>query len=141
MNIALISFMVLNKGPKRGGERPAENLLKEKFKFDDAQMLQFDLSRDEHKKKGRVLKEKLNETSRKFYNSAEDTADRQALLDSILSLSKEVYLNNENHFNDMRAICKKDQLDNIESFIDGLMDKDRPRRRPMDGRGKKGEGR
>lgn len=121
INIALIAFMVFNRGPKQGRQAPGK-MVKEIFNFDESQMEKFKEFRDEHRHLGREISSQLKSTSKAFYNTI-DPLQKEILLDSILSQSKEIYFNNEKHFNDIRSICKPEQITNMEKFIDELMEK------------------
>jgi hypothetical protein len=140
INIGLISFMIFNKGPRERNHKKAEAHLKKTFGFNDNQMVKFGEFRDEHRQRGHQLSDQLAATSKAYYNTVDDDTSKRILLDSIVKLSKEVYLNNDRHFNDMRSICNPEQLKNISRFIDNLMDKQRPPKREKPKKRKRSEG-
>jgi len=121
INIGLILFMVLKKGPRMRHKEGLEKHMQKVFEFNDDQMNKFIEYRDLHRERGEEISKQLLAASKSYYILDENKESKALLLDSIMSLSKEVYLNNEKHFNDLRSLCNSDQSSKINEFIESLI--------------------
>lgn len=128
INIGLV-FIIMTGPPKHGGPggfkslKEAESHIQEKFGFDENQMKSFRESKEKHQKSSGELHEQLDELSGTFYMSddAQDQDLRDSLLQEINEVSEKIYLNNSRHFDEVRTICSRDQLPELEHFISSLL--------------------
>ncbi|GAB5553054.1 MAG: hypothetical protein Sapg2KO_26450 [Saprospiraceae bacterium] len=137
LNVALVSFLVMGpqKGP--GGPPPSDRVatasIKQNFEFDDKQIEQFILSRDKHARTMKALTPKLKEASLAYYQSS-NIEQKDSLFQIADQYSDEIYFANNAHFEEVRAICRPDQLSKVNTFIGALMGRDenkggRPRKK------------
>lgn len=122
LNTALIAFIV--GGPNRPPPNPevAMEGIRQNFDFDEQQMEQFLLSRDKHAKATQDLTQKLKAASLAYYQSS-DQDEKDSLFQVADQYSDAIYLANNTHFDEVRAICRPDQLPKVKTFIDALMDR------------------
>lgn len=124
LNTALIAFIVM--GPRKGPKRPprdaqmAMESIQKNFDFDDQQMEQFLLSRNKHAAKTRDLTRKLKAASLAYYQNG-DPNKKDSLFQVADQYSDAIYLANDTHFEEVRAICRPDQLPRVKTFIGALM--------------------
>lgn len=116
INIVLIASIFFRKRPPhRLNEKKAESVIQKRFSFDDNQMNAFKESKNKHKEKSKELESSLEKISAEFYTSS--SIVNEHLLDSILIITEDIYKLNDTHFDEIRSICKKDQLPEVEEFI------------------------
>ena len=98
---------------------PLDRILQERLSFSDEQMAAFELAKDKHHQ----ASQQLQEESRKLKNELFDqiTTDNE---DAARDISKRIGENKEalewltyEHFKELRAICKEDQLDEFDEII------------------------
>lgn len=123
INLGLLSFFFIRKGPPHHhGSDKGKAQIKKTFNFDDNQMIAFEESRAEHKDKSKTLTRNLHEVSKVYYSTA-DKVKQAALLDSITTISRQIYLANDEHFSDIRTICRPDQEKHMGKFINTLINR------------------
>jgi len=136
INIGILAFFLIGKpkghGPKgnRGGEK-AHMLIKEKFGFDDSQMKSFQKSRMIHMETVKILEKQLTELSRSYYTIevANKKEVRDSLMNEINEVSENIYKSNLKHFDEVREICKPEQLPEMRNFVNGLLNRNEKRER------------
>lgn len=134
INIGLLIFLLIGKpkghGPKgmRDKEK-AEMFIQKKFGFDENQMKSFAKSKMIHRSLAQDLEAQLNDLSKSFYTIESDDIQvvRDSLMKEINSVSESIYMNNVKHFDEVRAICKPEQLPEMESFVNGLLKRKKKR--------------
>ena len=136
INIGLLIFLLVGKtrghGPK--GPRDKEKagmFIQKKFGFDESQMKSFRESKANHRSNVEELEGQLAELSRSFYTVESD--DKQEVRDSLMKVinqvSESIYMSNVKHFDDVREICRPEQLPEMENFVKGLLNRKMKRKR------------
>ena len=110
-------------------QRREDRQIREIFLFDDNQMQAFLDSKDRHGTAIRPLQIKLQQASEQYYLFPDEASDQKSLLlDSIMDYSRQIYLLNDRHFDEIRKICRPDQLKHVNGLIIDLL------RRPPESR-------
>ena len=104
--------------PHRGGKAAADRFIQEKFHFDDTQMKAFNLSREKHFKAINATKRQLAEHSQAYYLTPDQqTTTKDSLLQLIQTQNLEIYRINNTHLEEIRQICRPDQIPYLKEFI------------------------
>ncbi len=139
VNLALLGFIFFEETIKTTLRKAnAESNIRRAFGFDEAQMQGFQQSRYTHRENHQKLMEQLNTLGRSYYLTPLP-ADKATILDSILHTSQQIYLINDQHFSEIRALCDPQQAEHMEEFIRNIMlrttrhRKKKPRKNNRDG--------
>jgi len=128
INICTIGFLIMGK--KHGhqgpiGERNHHTLdetIQKNFQFDEGQMAQFEVSKASHMQSVNSLREILDDNSQKYYKvPSTDKAKRDSLISLIEKTTADIYEVNQKHFDEIRKICRPEQLTQMDNFIDMLL--------------------
>lgn len=114
----VVSMFFLISGPRVF--HPNDQKLKKHLQFTDEQMNQFVDLKDKHRNHINQLTEQLSTLNHQYFTkiiTAEPSKD-SIILNSILSLTSEMYHENYDHLIDIKNICNEDQLDKFEEFLD-----------------------
>lgn len=93
----------------------------EKFAFDEEQMKLFYLSRDNHREAMIALNPKLQKASLAYYKEEKASPNIDDLFAEADKINDAIYKINKKHFEEVRAICTKEQLKNFDPFIASLL--------------------
>lgn len=142
MNITAISFLLFKgqkgpMGPRMGNAAAADAFIKDEFGFDDTQMINFSKSKMKHQESIKPAEEELRKVSKAYYHLKPIDSSRDSLLNLIAQSSRNIYTINMEHLDEVRAICKNDQMENLEQFIDQLFNDDNAHKGPRPKRGMK----
>lgn len=112
INLAILVFLFAKKPgqPKREGPR---KMVIEMLHLDKSQVAQYDELINQHKKEIEIAQEKLMGAKNKLFNSLrsdEEGSDQDALIQEIGALQIEIEQIHYAHFQQLKAICKPDQL-------------------------------
>jgi hypothetical protein len=124
LNIVLIGSKMLKPNgppPLPKGERGKPMEVMDHFGFDEEQMTLFDVSREKHKRAMVTLRPQLEQASLAYYTTTYSGVDSDAIFAIADSLNDEIYKANKEHFDELRAICRPDQLKHVDSFIQVLI--------------------
>jgi len=125
LNIGIIAFMFSSRKPPHrhiDNKDKSEKLVQKRFNFDEDQMNRFRSSKEKHESKTTEISKALAESSRAYYQiKASDLEKKDSMRNEILLLSNEIYLANDQHFQEMREICRPDQLHELENFINSIL--------------------
>jgi periplasmic protein CpxP/Spy len=119
LNAGLL-FMHFNKPPRP--KRPGEIII-EKLKFDKNQIDQFEKFRNGHHDLIMANENEINILKTQLYqqlNASEDSLKLETLSKNIAELQKKAELINFKHFQDIRKICKTEQLPLFENLTGEL---------------------
>ncbi|MCB0601410.1 MAG: hypothetical protein KDC28_09285 [Saprospiraceae bacterium] len=126
--IVFSSVIAGNRNPDVQRARE-DRQIREIFHFDDQQMQAFLASKKRHGEAIREVQNLLQQSSERYYLMADtDAAKKSILLDSINDLTRQIYLLNDRHFNEIRQICRPEQLPHVDGLIIDLL------RRPPESR-------
>jgi len=122
MNLLLVGFLYLRPSPMGPphlrGKAAADRFIKDKFKFDDAQLEAFLRSKDKHFEAINSTRRQLTEYSQAYYLlPIQQTAAKDSLLQLIQAQNLEIYSINNTHLEEIRQICRPDQLPYLKDFI------------------------
>jgi periplasmic protein CpxP/Spy len=115
-NIALISFILSHKG--RRGHEPKEKVI-EILHLDANQRSDYEELITAHQVSMRAKRDAMFSLKNELYSQlGKPTEDQQSdsLLTAISMLQKEVEMTNYAHFNDIRAICRPDQMNEFNTL-------------------------
>ena len=100
----------------------ADRFIRETFDFDAAQLQKFRQSKQRQMLAVRDTERQLRLTSHSFYLlSSEKPGLKDSLMTKIQQLNRDIYRINDRHFQEVRAICRPDQVGKLDGFINGLL--------------------
>ncbi len=114
LSLIVISIMFVGK-PKDQGPR---DFIIESLHFDDQQVDEFDKIIHLHHNKARVTVDRKDALKRELFNTLSE--NKQKNIDSLIDLIGQVEMKIEKlnyaHFQDLKSICKKDQLKDFQEL-------------------------
>lgn len=116
-NMLLVAFILLKKPPQHSGPR---NLIIESLKFDENQIQQYDELISQHRMQIREKRHEMTDLKTQYYSllKSEDNKNGDSLINEIGKLSMETEKINYKHFQDIKRICRPDQMKNFDNLID-----------------------
>jgi periplasmic protein CpxP/Spy len=127
INFGTLAFLLLNgKGhrPPHGGRPEPKYEIIERLHFDAAQQKQYDKLIDWHQANIGETDDKIREAKNKLYSQlSKPTVDLKAKdsLIAVINLSqKKIEEIHFRHFEDIKKLCHKDQLDDFNALSEGL---------------------
>lgn len=116
-NMLLAAFILLKKPPQHSGPR---NLIIERLKFDENQIQQYDELISQHRMQIREKRHEMTDLKTQYYSllKSEDNKNGDLLINEIGKLSMETEKINYKHFQDIKRICRPDQMKNFDNLID-----------------------
>ncbi|WP_332452945.1 hypothetical protein [Chryseobacterium aquaticum] len=116
-NMLLVAFILLKKPPQHSGPR---NLIIERLKFDENQIQQYDELISQHRMQIREKRHEMTDLKTRYYSllKSEDNKNGDSLINEIGKLSMETEKINYKHFQDIKRICRPDQMKNFDNLID-----------------------
>ncbi len=116
-NMLLVAFILLKKTPQHSGPR---NLIIERLKFDENQIQQYDELISQHRRQIREKRHEMTDMKTQYYSllKSEDNKNGDSLINEIGKLSMETEKINYKHFQDIKRICRPDQMKNFDNLID-----------------------
>jgi protein CpxP len=126
-NILLVIFMIKGRGtghhgppPRHGGPR---DLIIERLHFDEAQVQQFEKLIQEHQKNLRTEDEALMTIKNTLYinlKSEENKTVTDSLINSMVTIQNKIEHVHYSHFQDIKKICKPEQLEDFNELASEL---------------------
>ncbi|KQK26533.1 hypothetical protein AR438_04600 [Chryseobacterium aquaticum] len=116
-NMLLVAFILLKKPPQHSGPR---NLIIERLKFDENQIQQYDELISQHRRQIGEKRHEMTDLKTQYYSllKNEDKKNGDLLINEIGKLSMETEKINYKHFQDIKRICRPDQMKNFDNLID-----------------------
>jgi periplasmic protein CpxP/Spy len=128
LNLGTLGFLVLSKpnhprGLEHGRHKPKEVII-EKLHFDANQITQYETLIKSHQDKIKVLDDSIRSTKNQLYELLrKDVVDEKlkiTLIDQISMYQRQIDGNHFNHFEAIKKLCKKDQLDDFNELTEEL---------------------
>lgn len=125
INVGILSIMFFKHGPppmdKMGRGEGPKKIIIDRLKFDPEQQKQYEEIITEHRSKTRELNKKSRELHDELYsllvNNTIDKTISDSLIQSIAENQKAIDNLNFDHFQKIKAICKKEQIENYNDFV------------------------
>ena len=131
LNLGTLGFLLLS-GPKghhplgngpEGRSKPREIII-EKMHFDAAQIKQYDELIQWHRSHIKELEDKIRDAKNELYlqlneNPVNEKA-KDSLINDLASYQKEIETIHFRHFQDIKKLCKKEQLDDFTALTEEL---------------------
>ncbi len=133
-NLLIIGFLVVRPKPMHGPNGP-RNLIIEKLQFDATQIEQYEELISVHRKEIKNLNNDIFQDKKTLYsylNQDNKTSNVDSLITAISLLQSQVEKTHYNHFQDIRNICKPNQLKNYEELtteISHIFNSPKPKKR------------
>ena len=114
MSLIVISIMFVGK-PKDQGPR---DFIIESLHFDDRQVVEFDKIIHFHRNKARVTVDRKDALKRELFNTLSENKQKNtdSLIDLIGQVEMKIEKLNYAHFQDLKSICKNDQLNDFKEL-------------------------
>lgn len=138
LNLTLLSLLFINspKGNERNHKRPQE-IIVEKLHFDKKQQEQYEQIIHWHRERITDLEGQIRETKQELYTllqkEAVDETEKNNLIATLANHQKEIEATHFKHFEDIKKICRKDQMQDYNELTSELSkifsQKQRPSRR------------
>jgi len=130
LNIAILAFMFFGNKPHpphKGKMSKGDKFIQKRFNFNDEQMKVFKASKQKHTNSTTAVAKSLVDASKAYYLlDVNKTTEKDSMLNEMLLMSKDIFLANDQHFQEMRDNCNPDQLHELDNFINSLLGPDRP---------------
>ena len=140
LNCGILGYLLLSKRqennlPEHRHQRP-KTLIIEKLKLDASQIENYELLIDEHRAKIRLTEDKIRKSKNELYQLLKENTlnenDKNAIIDSLAKYQKQIELIHFDHFQEIKKLCKKEQLDNFNSLTNELSRMFSKKGRPRD---------
>ena len=120
LNFGILGFLFFS-GPKRGhfhpdhDEKPQpKEIIIEKLHFDNNQIASYDKLIELHRAHIRKLQDNSTDSKNELYlllnQESVNVAKKDSLIENLAQLQKEIETTHFNHFQDIKKLCKKEQL-------------------------------
>lgn len=123
LNLATIGFVILSKPAGRNRPEPREIII-EKLNFDENQKKEYEQLIYWHRSQIDELDEKILITKKELYlqllKNEVDKKTKDSLINSLLQYQNQIENIHFKHFEDIKHLCRKDQLKNFEDFTKEL---------------------
>ena len=135
LNFGILSFLFLTKDKERPRERrmPREIVI-EQLHFDANQIAAYDVTIKMHQNAIRELDQSIRTTKNELYqllnSDVVDVVKKDQLINQLATDQKQIETTHFNHFLDIKALCKKDQLDDYANLTEELSKLFSPKRKP-----------
>jgi len=131
LNLGTLGFLLLS-GPKdhnpsghgsEGRSKPREIII-EKLHFDDAQVKEYDQLIQWHRSNISKLEDQIRDSKNELYlqlneNPVNEKA-KDSLINALASYQKEIESIHFKHFQDIKKMCKKEQMDDFTQLTEEL---------------------
>lgn len=122
LNLATIAFVVFKPSDRNRAE-PREIII-EKLNFDENQQKEYEQLIYWHRSQINELDEKIRETKKELYlqllNNEVETNKKDSLINSISGYQKQIESTHFDHFQDIKKLCRKDQMNSFDQLTNDL---------------------
>ncbi|MGB1017573.1 MAG: hypothetical protein ACPGVH_00760 [Chitinophagales bacterium] len=126
LNLGLMGFMISKTKRKHVKKHPFEHLnpkqiIINKLNFNEAQVVLFTEEIKKHRKQIQEIETKIKQEKQKLYNTLiSESPDKDSFIHTISLLQADIESAHYNHFLNIKAICKDNQLDEFEKLTKEL---------------------
>jgi hypothetical protein len=124
LNCGTIGFLFLSKKNKPESKRMPKEIVIEKLHFDKSQIAEYDKVILLHQQKIRSLDDSIRISKNKLYQLLNENSNvdsgKDNLIMTLANYQKQIELTHFNHFMEIKAICRKDQLADFENLTEEL---------------------
>ena len=121
-NIVLLAFMFFGKPPHTNHEGPKQ-LVIEKLGFNDTQVAEYDLLIETHKTSISSYDNELKQLKQNLYvllSKESSDLERNEMIQKINNLQKDIELTHYHHFEQIKSLCKDDQIEKFNELSKDL---------------------
>lgn len=120
INVCVLGFFMSRPHPPRG-EGP-KKMIVERLHFDASQIAEYDKLIEQHQKDIQAKEQEIKEAKQQLYSllQGDDLSAKDSLANRIGQLQVEVELIHFDHFNDLKNLCKEEQLDDFNALAGEL---------------------
>lgn len=128
INVCTVGFFFFAKPPQQPGGPPPfgkmepKNQIVESLEFNEQQVADYEKLIAQHRQTIRELNDRIQETKSSLYRSlaSENNAVKDSLINTLGSLQMQIETTHYNHFKDIKALCKPEQLDSFNDLTGQL---------------------
>lgn len=128
INVCTVGFFFFAKpphlpgGPPPFGRMEPKNQIVESLHFDQQQIVEYEKLIAQHRQTIRELNDRIHEAKSSLYQSLsnENGTVKDSLISKLGSLQKQIETTHYNHFKDIKALCKPEQLDDFNELTGRL---------------------
>jgi len=124
LNGGIIAYLFLSKNNPLGIKRMPREIVIEKLHFDESQIIAYEKIIRQHQQQIRSLDDSIRLSKNELYqllneNSA-SIVKKDSLFETLAHYQNQIEQTHYNHFLEIKAICRKDQLDDFKQLTEEL---------------------
>ena len=136
LNIATLGFFIFSGNQSEGfnGKPKPREIIIHKLSFDEQQVKAYEELIHWHRVNIDSLQEQIRDTKQKLYSELAkpeiDSKDKDSLVNKLANIQKEIENTHFKHFQDIKKLCKKEQLDRFNDLtkeLSKIFSKPKPR--------------
>jgi len=124
LNLATIGFVVLGPGDRDRNRQEPREIIIEKLNFDEKQQKEYEELIYWHRNQINELDEKIRKAKKELYlqllEKEVDIKTKDSLINALVEYQKQIENVHFKHFQDIKKLCKKDQLKNFDALTKEL---------------------
>ena len=125
LNIAILGFVFLSKNKySQNIQKMPREIVIEKLHFDDNQIIEYDQTIKIHRKTITSIDDSIRNTKNNLYQllnvESVDSVQKDSLYLKLASYQMQIEATHFNHFLEIKAICKKEQLTDYKRLTEDL---------------------
>lgn len=116
-------FFMTQKGPHRGPKHSPKEIVSKRLNFDEKQIADYEVLIKEHSRSAAELMSQVQGARETLYGQISETNNADVInkrLEPIAVNLTELEKLNFSHFQDIKALCKPDQLERFEELTNDL---------------------
>lgn len=124
LNGGIITYLFLSKTGRPEGKRMPREIVIEKLHFDESQIIAYEKIIRQHQEQIRSLDDSIRLSKNELYlllneNSGSNNR-KDSLFETLAHFQNQIEQTHYNHFLEIKAICRKDQLDDFKQLTEEL---------------------
>ncbi len=124
INLGILLFLFLRKPIHPEGDRSIQkkggpkNIIIERLNFDKEQILQYEKLINQHQQSVKELDGKIKETKNQLYSTlaSDAVSSKDSLENKLGDLQKQIESVHYNHFEEIKRLCKHEQIEKFNSL-------------------------